>query len=212
MRRIAFALLLFLTAAPAFAGLPNKLVPVDQCKGDDSFELFRDTLTSAAIREDAKALTPLFAPELRRGSGPGSATIEDWNPNGPNPEDYWQRLHMLLRMGCSRLGEKRIIPSAPAQLSQFYPEGIEKKVLVLPGADLIKDTDDPNSIVDGRVLKWDVATITSNAGDIWTGVRLPDGRTGWIVDADLYSLEYADRMTIEKRDGQWVITAFGVGE
>jgi hypothetical protein len=43
-------------------------------------------------------------------------------------------------------------------------------------------------------------------------VRLPDGRTGWIVDSDLYSLEYADRMTIEKRDGQWMITAFGVGE
>jgi hypothetical protein len=115
-------------------------------------------------------------------------------------------------MGCTRAGEKRIIPSAPAQLKHYYPEGIEKKVLVLPGADLIKDTDDSNSIVEGRVLKWDVATITSNAGDIWTGVRLPDGRSGWIVDADLYSLEYADRMTIEKRDGQWVITAFGVGE
>ena len=211
MKRAAFALLLF-AAVPAQAALPNKLPPVDQCKGDESFQLFRDTLASAAAREDARALTPLFAPELRRGSGPGSATAEDWNPNGPNPEDYWQRLHMLLRMGCTRAGEKRIIPSAPAQLRRFYPEGIEKKVLVLPGADLIKDTDDPNSIVDGRVLKWDVATVTSNAGDIWTGVRLPDGRTGWIVDADLYSLDYADRMTIEKRDGQWVITAFGVGE
>jgi hypothetical protein len=211
VRRAAFALLIF-AADPAQAALPARLPPIDQCKGDDSFELFRDTLRSAAIREDAKALTPLFAPEVRHGSGPGSATSEDWNPNGPNPEDYWQRLNMLLRMGCIRAGEKRIIPSAPAQLRRYYPEAVEKKVLVLPGADLIKDTDDPNSIVDGRVLKWDVATVTSNAGDIWTGVRLPDGRTGWIVDSDLYSLDYADRMTVEKRDGQWVITAFGVGE
>jgi len=35
-----------------------------------------------------------------------------------------------------------------------------------------------------------------------------DGRRGWIIDADLYSLEYPSRIRAEQRDGQWMITKF----
>jgi hypothetical protein len=123
-------------------------------------------------------------------------------------EDYWQRLRMFLRMGCVRSGEARIMPSAPHQLRAVDPDRLKGRFLALPGADLLKTTEDANSVVDGPVLKWDIVTATNIAGHIWTGVRLRDGRSGWIIDADLYSLEYPSRITIEKRDGQWVITKF----
>ena len=187
---LAFGALL--ASAPAEA-LPRKLAPIDECRSDDSFALFHDTLVSAAAREDSQALVPLFAPELRAAE---------------NADEYWPRLRMLLRMGCVRSGAARIMPSALHQLRRVKPEHLSGKFLVLPGADLFETTEDLNSIVDGAVMKWDIVTATNIAGDIWTGVKLRDGRSGWISDSELYSLEYPSRIVVEKRDGQWVITTF----
>lgn len=189
---IALALAALVAAAPTDA-LPRKLAPIDECSGDDSFALFRDTLASAAAREDSAALSALLAPELRSAS---------------NLEDQWSRLHMLLRMGCVRSGEARILPSSMRQLERVAADRLKGKFVAIPGADLLETTEDPNSIVDGPALKWDVVTATNIAGHVWTGVRLPDGRKGWIIDADLYSLEYPSRITIERRAGQWMITKF----
>lgn len=41
-------------AIAAALTFPAKLVPIDQCSSDDSFALFRETLASAANREDGK--------------------------------------------------------------------------------------------------------------------------------------------------------------
>ena len=111
-------------------------------------------------------------------------------------------------MGCVHAGAARIIPSKAVQLERYRPEALEKKILILPGADLLKEPGVSNSLVDGRVLKWDVATITNNSGDFWTGIKLPDGRTGWIGDSEFYALDYPTKITIEKRDGRWMITKF----
>lgn len=180
-------------AIAAALALPAKLVPIDQCSGDDSFALFRETLASAANREDAEALKALVAPELR---------------DTQSVADDWRRLRMLLRMGCVRSGEARIMPSASRQLESFPAASLKAKYLALPGADLLGSTEDPNSIVDGAVLKWDLVTATNIAGHIWTGVELKDGRGGFILDSELYSLEFPFSIKIEKRDGQWTITRF----
>jgi hypothetical protein len=173
--------------------LPAKLAPIDQCGGDDSFALFRDTLASAANREDAEALEALVAPNLR---------------DTQSVADDWQRLRKLLRMGCVRSGEARVMPSASRQLEFLPAESIKAKYLALPGADLLASTEDPNSVVEGEVLKWNLVTATNLAGHTWTGVELADGRTGFILDSELYSLEFPFSIRIEKRDGQWMITRF----
>ena len=192
---IAAALTAAMSAAPA-EPLPTKLAPIDQCSGDEGFTTFRETLASATAREDSQSLSGLLAPDLRP------------TPGGRSAEDYWPQLEILLRMGCVRSGAARIMPSAPQQLQRFGPESLKGKYLALPGADLLETTEDPNSVVDGAVLKWDIVTATNIAGDFWTGVKLNDGRRGWIVDADLYSLEYPSWIRVEQRDGQWMITKF----
>ena len=173
--------------------LPAKLAPIDECGGDDSFALFRDTLASAANREDGEALKAVVAPELRETQGVA---------------DDWRRLRMLLRMGCVRSNEARVMPSAPRQAESFRPDRLRGKYIALPGADLLGSTEDPNSIVDGPALKWDLVTATNIAGHTWTGVELRDGRTGFVLDSELYSLEAPFSITIERRDGQWLITRF----
>ena len=182
-----------LAIAAAALALPAKLAPIDECSSDESFVLFRDTLASAANREDAQALKALVAPELLETRGVA---------------DDWQRLRMLLRMGCVRSGEVRVMPSAPRQVEAFPPESLKGAYLALPGADMLSSTDDPNSVVDGPVLKWDLVTATNIAGHTWTGVELKDGRSGFILDYELYSLEAPFSITIERRDEQWMITQF----
>lgn len=180
-------------AIAAALALPAKLVPIDQCSVDDSFALFRETLASAANREDAEALKALVAPNLRDTQG---------------VNDDWQRLRMLVRMGCVRSGDVRVMPSASRQLEAFPAESLKAKYLALPGADLLASTEDPNSIVEGPVLKWDLVTATNIAGHSWTGVELTDGRSGFVLDSELYSLEFPFSIKIEKRDGRWTITRF----
>ena len=178
-------------AIAAALALPARLVPTDECGEDDSFALFRDTLVSAANREDGEALKALVVSGLRE-----SVT------------DDWRRLRMLLRMGCVRSGEARIMPSASRQLDNFPAENLRARYVALPGADMLSSTEDPNSIVEGPVLKWDLVRATNIAGHTWTGVELNDGRSGFILDSELYSLETPFSIKIEKRDGQWMITGF----
>lgn len=115
---------------------------------------------------------------------------------------------MVLRMGCVRSGDAMVMPSAPTQLERIAPHALKAKYLALPGATLLASTEDPNSVVEGPVLKWNLVTATNVAGHIWTGVELPDGRRGFVLDSELYSLEFPFSIRIEKRGGQWMITAF----
>jgi hypothetical protein len=84
-----------------------------------------------------------------------------------------------------------------------------KFVAVGPAAELRKGPEYDSPII--ARLTWDVVTATNNIGDVQTGVRLADGREGWMSDTDLYSpLGY--RMVVEKRDGKWMITALVAGD
>ena len=67
--------------------------------------------------------------------------------------------------------------------------------LALPGAKLFKK---PGVKASATVIApWTVVTATDTGGDLWTGVSLPNGTTGWISDDDLYeTIGY--RMVIEK--------------
>lgn len=177
------------------AALPAKLPPIDQCSDDDGFSTFRETLASASASEDVDALSRLIAPELLN------------DQFGPTADGYWPQLRVLLRMGCVRDGAARIMPSTPRQLEAFEPGSAKGRFLVLPGANLIDNVEDPNSLVDGPVMKWDVVEAAVIAGHIWTGVVTADGRRGWIDDSELYSLEWPSRIIVEQRDGQWLITS-----
>ena len=203
MKGIAFALFL-LAAAPASAALPKRLPPIDQCNGDPSFAQFRKSLGDVAKRQDSKAFVALFAPETKKPAGYGG----DLDPNDVMPAEEWIILETVLRMGCVRSGPKFVIPSMSYQLRRFGSGSFRKKVLALGGAELFDPYQEEHTVLG--ILNWDVASITNNSGDFWTGIRLPDGRTGFVSDSDLYFLDQRDEFEIkfEKRKGRWMITDF----
>ena len=208
MRTLALTIsIVCATAVPVEAG-SRTLPPVDQCGGETSFTRFRTTLKQAAARKDRAALMKLVAPDVRTtfGGQGAKAFAQGWDYS---EDDTWDRLKDILRMGCARSGDARVLPSFPIQFARFAGEpDFENLELARPGAKLLEDPENEQSVI--ATLSWELVTAVSTAGDYWTGVRLEDGREGWISDADIY--HPADvHLVVRKRRGKWMITEYVYG-
>lgn len=195
-------------AAATAQTLPLKLPPSDQCTGDRSFAKFRAALNDVAKREDVKALLAMSAPTRtepgRRDAAPGGRRrTTDYLP----PED-WSIIRVILRMGCTRAGSERVMPSALAQLDHVPAAELKNKLIALPGAKLLDEPREENSVTG--TLEWDIVTAVSFSSDIATGVQLANGREGWVSDEDLYWLDDSVRyeITFAKRGGKWMIVHY----
>ena len=213
--RAALALGAILLAATPLraATLPATLPPVDQCKGDTGFAKFRNNLRQMVARKDKKALLAMLSPRVivNFGGGTGSkAFLDQWSFDEPDdPDGIWATLTTMLALGCARDKAVRTIPSIDAQMEPYYDALDDDVGLILPGAKLYKEAgvEAPNS----KTIPWTLAAITSRSGDLFMGVRLPDGREGLIDEHLLYEpLGY--RLVIEKLRGRWMITALVAGD
>jgi hypothetical protein len=200
----AIALVVLTAAAPAH-GLPRRLPPIDQCSADRSFTKFTDELRGIAKRQDSRAFVALFAPEAKKPTGYGG----DVDPNDVMPVENWLSFETVLRMGCVRSGKTFVMPSVSAQTKRFAAASLENKAVVLRGAEFFEFV--AGDRVPAGKLDWEVVTVTNMSGDFFYGVRLPDGRNGWVGDYDLYFLDprygYSE-IRFEKRNGRWMITHF----
>ncbi len=202
-----FALCAATTAAGA---LPRKMPPVDDCARDPRFVEFRKALRDAAQREDGKALVAMFAPKSERlGAGSPEPPAHS-DPSDIMPTEDWIILQTILRMGCKRVGAIRVTPSVSVQLDRYSADSLKGKVLVLAGAKLFGVPYEEKSVLAS--LAWDVATAVGTGGDLWTRIRLADGREGWVADDRIYWMDPSSRheITFEKRLGKWMITGFGL--
>jgi hypothetical protein len=210
--KLALALLAALLAASPARALPPRLPPIDQCSSDASFVKFRKALEQAAARHDRVAFLAMLSPDVVVNFGGASgrdAFASEWSFDPSEYGNVWDLLETMLKMGCARSGGSRVIPSLLIQLEPFADEDLFDRRLLLPGARLFKEPGQQGSA--SETVPWSVARAINTGGDLWTGVRLVDGRDGWISDDELYEpLGY--RMTIDKRKGKWIITAFVAGD
>jgi len=211
VKRAASALLL-LASVPAQAALPSKLPPVDRCKGDAAFEKFRNQLRAAVAKKDRGALLALLAPDVLinfGGENGPAAFAKQWSFDAKEYGNVWDQLNVMIRLGCAPSEQSRIIPSMTVQLERHDADDLYDFTVILPGAKLYKSVGVESS--RPATTGWELAKITSRAADWGTGVKLADGREGYIADDHLYEpLGY--RMVVEKRKGKWMITAFVAGD
>ena len=209
MRALALTLAL-LVSAPA-AALPDRLPPIDQCSGDAGFSEFQAELKRVTATRNKDAFLALLADDVTVDFGGGSGRGEFakiWSFDPGEHDNLWQWLDRMIAMGCARVNDVRVIPSLIEQIDS-QDEGWLVSRLVLPGAQLFREPGDGSTA--NPVSSWTVVEATNTSGDLWTGVRLPDGRKGWVSDDALYEpLGY--RMVIERRGLKWAITAFVAGD
>lgn len=209
VRRIALALALLLLIPSPAAAFPARIPPIDQCKGDPGFTKFLAGLKHTAAKKDRAALLALLAPDVLVNFGGGTgpkAFEEEWKFEPLEPGNVWDQLETMLKMGCAKDGGSQIIPSLSMQVEQ---DVAFEWVVILPGAKLYKAVGELSP--RPQTMAWTVATVTSRVSDTMTGVRLPDGREGYIPD-DLTYEPIGYRMIIEKHGGKWMITAFVAGD
>ena len=193
------------------AALPAKLPPVDQCR-DAPFAPFRKRLTQIVARHDRKGLLALLDPNVMIGFDGQRGRDQFARRWSFDPAEYgnvWDQLRTMLKLGCTNGNGVRLIPSLSDQLNDYGADEVSELRLILPGAKLFKEP--ANQRTATPVAPWSLATATESPGDLWTGVRLADGRDGFVPDDRVYEpLGY--RMTIEKRGRTWRITAFVAGD
>jgi len=200
---------MLLIASPAHA-LPTRLRPIDQCTSDAGFNRFRARLKQIVAKRDRVGLLALLTPDVlvNFGGGTGRKAFEtEWSFDGTEHGNLWGQLEKMLKMGCAKDGDSRIIPSLSMQLDQEYDEDW---VVVLPPAGMIFDVVG-NEVGFSEVMPWSVAIVTSRDSSTRTYVKLADGRTGSLSDDEVYE-PGGYRMIIERRRGEWVITAFVAGD
>ena len=209
MRAVALFLTL-LVSTPATAR-PTTLPPIDQCSKDADFAAFIGELKRVTAARDRNAFLGLLADDVTVDFG-GVSGREDfakvWSFDPGEHGNVWEWLDRMLGMGCARVDGARVVPSLIEQVNT-EDDGLFDMRLALPGAELFRE---PGNAATARTIPpWTLVEAINTGGDMWTGVRLADGRRGWISDDNLYEpLGY--RITIEKRGPKWMITAFVAGD
>jgi hypothetical protein len=202
---IAFATLLA-QAAP----IAERLPPVEQCAAQAGFEDFRSRLKEVVARKDERALLAMLADdvEVNFGGDYGPALFAtNWKFDEAGESHVWIELQEALSRGCAPSGDALVAPSFvahfPQQLDAF------ETVMIVPGAQLRGAPIE--SAAGTRRLDWHLAQVTEDRDQQWLGVRLIDGRSGFVRrNQTVNPLDY--RLVFEKRSGRWMITAFVAGD
>jgi len=211
---LLFAAMLALVQPPAAEARARTIPPIDECAADRDFARYRAELLDVLARRDAEALRPLVAEDVYFSFGGGEGRADfftDWGLADPLRSGLWTELAETLMLGCAREGETMVAPYAFARWPEF--DGVGMSYLALPGAELHAR---PSRDVDPIArLAWDVVEEAGSGGEEtesgWRRVRLADGRTGYVNEAEL-RLDIDYRAIFERRSGRWVLATFVAGD
>ncbi|MEO7655371.1 MAG: hypothetical protein ABIS23_06790, partial [Sphingomicrobium sp.] len=178
--------LLLAAAAPAVT--PQRLPPIELCRGDADFDRFRAALVKAVSDKDSAALQLLVANDIRSsfgGDGGWSEFAASWGlDTDPAASKLWPQLQSLFKLGCAPTqAGGRVLPS----LFQDSGEDADPFELVVarPGAGLYAKADGDRPIA---TLDWHSARQVDPVGEgDWVKVKLFDGREGWLKASDTLS-------------------------
>lgn len=208
IRALAPLLLLTLVAAT-----PHRLPPVERCKGDAAFDVYRAQLNSAVRARDAAALKSLVAPDvtINFGGDAGWADFEKgWGLDAtPRSSKLWGEMESALALGCGVApdGRHRIMPGMFEDIGDDID--VFELVSVRPGTPLRATAGARGRVI--ATLDWHAGDVQPGGNEAWTKVKLRDGRVGWVASDRLVS-PVGYRLVSEKRGQRWLITAFVAGD
>ena len=204
---------LALLALIAAAAVPDWLPPIDQCRGDSSFDRFRSELSRIVERHDTARIIALLDEDVMvsfgMDGGGKAAFFRAWHLDNPRQSRLWSELRTMLRLGCTAEDGTWLMPSLSEQLGADS-DSIETYVAIVPGAALRSAPRDGAPVVTR--LHWDVLRLTQALPDErWLKVSLRDGRHGYVRQEQVRNpLDY--RMVVQRKSGALRITAFVAGD
>ena len=198
--------------AAALAFGAARIPPVDQCRGESSFDSFRSGLARIVERRDSKALLAVLSDQVmvdfENSSGPREfARVWKLTGNHARQSPVWRELALVMRLGCARADRARVMPSLVIQLSD---QDALEKFLALPRAQL-RQAPTENARVVARLNFHVVTRQESSAPNGWWRVALSNGRSGYLRESEIRTaLQY--RAQFEKIGPRWRLVSFVEGD
>jgi len=199
------------------SGAP-KLEPRDEA--NDSFREFRSRALAAFARRDTAFLYGMLTPDIKNSFG-GDDSIAGfrriWRMDAPG-SDLWTALMRVLTMGGQQPSDSQFI--APYVFA-FWPDSMDSFEHVAVIGDSVRVLEAPaagarvlgaalNSILKFR--EWQGMPESGVAADTtWAQVQLPDGSSGWIRGASVYS-PVSWRAMFVRRGERWQMILFVAGD
>ena len=188
------------------------LRPVDEAARKSDFAEFRRRLQDAVARKDEAAILAVVDPKVRISfDDPVSTQTFKTQVIDHPDQDFWREFGTILRLGGRFLEDDTF--GAPYTYSA-WPDAFDSfECLAITGS-RVRVRAAPR--LDGQVLTvLDYAIVTSNRGSVetpgWTGVQLPDGRTGF-VSAQFVRSPVDHRALFQFHDGRWWLMAYVAGD
>jgi hypothetical protein len=188
------------------------LRPVDEAARRPDFVEFRRRLQEAVTRRDEAAILAVVDPGVRTsfddpvGKQGFKADVID-----NRDQHFWLEFGTILRLG-GRFRESNAF-DAPYTFSA-WPDAFDSfQCLAITGS-RVRIRAAPR--VAGRIVaELDYAIVTANPGKVetpgWTGVQLPDGRTGFVSSQYIRS-PVDHRALFQFHDGRWWLMAYVAGD
>lgn len=212
------ALVLLALAAPASASFavppnaPGQYAPRDECSAKDGGAAFLAALGSAVRARDANALADLASPDifLDFGGGGGREAVIEMFRGG---SDKWKELDAIMALGCA-FDEEYEALLLPWFFDQDLGDADPFSTMVTLG-DEVPLRERPSRSAKPRArLNWQLVHVYEVEVDdpgYRTVAVIGSDREGYIEVHKLRSqLDY--RVRVEKREGEWRITAFVAGD
>lgn len=195
------------------AATPHRLPPVEQCKGDAAFDVYRAELNRVVRTRDPAALKALAASDLTVsfGGDVGWADFaKSWGlDRQPKASKLWDEMASALALGCAVApdGGRRVMPGLFERIGDDVD--IFDLVAVRAGTPLRATAGAKGRVI--ATLDWHAGEVQAEGSDAWTKVKLLDGRSGWVASGQLIS-PIGYRSVSEKRGKRWLMTAFVAGD
>jgi hypothetical protein len=206
------------TAAAAQTNSPRALLPVDEAVQRPDFFTFRAHLQAAVARRDWTTVLAAVHPDIRSSFGPDDglpAFRAQWN-DGASDGPLWAELGAVLALGGSfdRAGHfvaPYVFSRWPAELDAFEHVAVvggRVRVRAAPRLDAEVLTAVSYAILPRATRSGE---LPAGEDDRWTGVTLPQGRTGFVAAA--YARSPVDyRAIFSDASGRWQMVAFIAGD
>lgn len=201
----------------------RRLLPVDEAAKDASFKQFREKLTSAVEKRDAKYVLSIVDPKIKNGFGgeDGFANFKkQWKINSPKSELWDELLFALTNGGAFTLEGKNklfvapyVFSSFPADLDSFEYSaivGTDVRLHAAPGISSPTVGALSYSIVKANYQN-SVKEKTNSEKYDWVKVETTDGKKGFVA-ARFVRSPIGYRAGFEKIRGQWKMTFFLAGD
>ena len=199
------------------SGAP-KLLPRDEA--NESFREFRSRALGALARQDTTFLYAMIAKEIRTSFG-GDDGVEGfrrtWKMDAPG-SDVWTALMRVLTMGGQQPSDSQF--TAP-YVYAFWPDSMDsfEHVAVIGDSVLVLEAPAAGARVLGSALnsivkfrEWKGMPSSGVAADTtWAQVQLPNGASGWIRGASVYS-PVSWRAMFIRREARWQMILFVAGD